>query len=369
MNKPYRHYAWNLSYFSGKTRAYLRYKGIPHVETPHNLYTLMVKTKNKTGAAVMPVVVTPEGEWLQDSSYIIDRLEQRYPQSPVIPATPKQKMAAYLIELWSDEWWLVIGLYTRWCHPENYPLFQHDAGTQLLPGFPRFLQNKMGATIANQLRAYLPALGITPASQPGIDRWTRDTLDLLEQHFSIHPFLFGDKPSLGDFGLVGPLYAHLARDPWSKRELIEPRPHVRAWVERMQNPSQPLSGAFLPQDQIPKTLTPILSMIFREMLPWITGTLRQVEQVLPTLHPGQLLPRGLKSVEFPMGDGRHRRSALPYVLWMVQRIQDAFEQMEAADQKAARNWLLSLDGEEILDMKIPRLQRHGLRVGPHAQNV
>jgi glutathione S-transferase len=362
MSKPYLHYAWHLSYFSGKTRAYLRYKDIPFVEKAINFYNFAVQAKKKTGAAVMPIVVTPEGEWIQDTSVIIDRLEQRFPQAPVIPGTPVQKMASYLMELWGDEWWLLVAMYTRWAHPENYPLFLNDAGKGLLPWMPAFLQNRLGAKAANQMRGHLPALGVVPERYAVIDRWTRDTLD---QHFAAQPFLFGSKPSLGDFGLIGPLYAHLGRDPWSKRELIDPRKNLRAWVDRMMQP-KPLSGAFLPNDQIPETLTPIFRAMFREMTPWLAETLREVNAMLPKLSAGRPLPRGLGDIEFPMGAGRHKRAALPYVLWMVQRIQDVFKKMSDAEQHAVRNWLRPLGGEDILNLNIPRLRRYGLRVGPDA---
>ena len=365
MSKPYIHYAWHLSYFSGKTRAYLRYKDIPFVEKTINFYNFAVQAKKKTGAAVMPIVVTPEGEWVQDTSVIIDRLEQQFPQAPIVPSAPVQKMASYLMELWGDEWWLLIAMYTRWAHPENFKLFEHDAGTGLAPGFPWFIQKRMAHKAASQMRGHLPALGVVPERYAVIDRWTRDTLDLLDQHFAVQPFLFGSKPSLGDFGLIGPMYAHLGRDPWSKRELIDPRKNVRAWVNRMMHP-KPQSGEFLANDQIPETLTPIFRAMFRELTPWISETLRVVNQALPALTAGRPLPRGLGDIEFPMGNATHKRAALPYVLWMVQRIQDVFKKMNANEQQAVRDWLRPLGGEAMLNLNIPRLRRYGLRVGPDA---
>lgn len=362
MKKPYTHYAWHLSYFSGKSRSYLLYKDIPFVEKAIDFFTFSYRAKKLTGAAVMPVIVTPQGEWLQDTSVIIDRLEQDFPKAPVVPSTPVQKFASYLMELWGDEWWLVIAMYTRWCHPENYPLFLNDAGSGLLPGFPRFLQNRLGAKAANQMRSHLPLLGITSETRELLGDWTRNTLDLLDAHFAKHPFLFGDKPSLGDFGLIGPMYAHLGRDPWSKRELIDPRKNVRAWVDRMAQP-KPLAGAFLPGDEIPMTLTPIFREMFREMVPMLSCILREVEAALPTRAPGKPLPRGLGMIEFPMGKGTYKRAAIPYILWMVQRMLDVYASMSAPEQKAVREWLRELGGESLLDMKIPRLRRMGLRVG------
>lgn len=365
MSKPYIHYAWHLSYFSGKSRCYLQYKGIPYTEKAISYYTFAVRAKKRTQAAVMPIVVTPEGEWLQDTSVIIDRLEQRFPQMPVVPASPVQRIASYLLEIWGDEWWLVIAMYTRWCHPENYPLFEHDAGKGLMPYLPWFIQRRFGAKAANQMRHHLPGLGIVPAQLPLLEAWTRNTLDQLDQHFAQMPFLLGNQPTLGDFGLIGPLYAHLGRDPWSKRELIEPRKNVRSWVERMtQLRPQTQPGDLLQDDRIADTLTPIFSAMLREMLPLITETLREVNAAIPKLAPGRCLPRGLGEIEYPMGDGRYRRLAIPYILWMTQRLLDVYHGMNGAEQSAVRDWLRGLGGEALLDLNIPRLKRVGLRVAP-----
>src|SRR5688572_20142823 len=216
MGKPYILYAWHLSYFSGKTRCYLRYKDIPYVEKPIDLYTLTRRIRRKTGAAVMPVVVTPEGEWLQDTSVIIDRLEERFPEAPVVPETPVQRFAAYLMELWGDEWWIPIAMHTRWSYPENYALFEREGGDHLLPGFPRFLKNRAAAIAAGAMRSYKQNVGIVPEQFEVMEQWTHAMLELLDRHFAASPYLFGDKPSLGDFGLVGTMYGHLGRDPWPK---------------------------------------------------------------------------------------------------------------------------------------------------------
>src|SRR3569623_1005019 len=136
--------------------------------------------------------------------------------------------------------------------------------------------NSVGATAANQLPAHLHTLGMVPGQIDLVAEWSRYALDLLELLFNKHPFLFGDKPSIGDFGLMGPLYAHLGRDPWSKRELIDTRPSVRAWVDRMNEPHA-RAGAFMPGDALPETLTPIFRMLTGEFLPMVEGILREVK--------------------------------------------------------------------------------------------
>src|SRR3546814_7120911 len=112
----------------------------------------------KTGAMVMPVVVTPEGEWLQDTTHIVDVLEQRFPDAPVLPATPRQRIVAELLEMWADEWWIPAAMHYRWSFPANSLLFEADAGNALLPGFPRFAKNRLAAYVADRKSTRLNAI-------------------------------------------------------------------------------------------------------------------------------------------------------------------------------------------------------------------
>jgi hypothetical protein len=130
------------------------------------------------------------------------------------------------------------------------------------------------------------------------------------------------------------------------------------------NTPEALSGKFLLSDQVPETLTPIFQLIFSEFLPMIEGILREVNLALPKLAPGKALPRGLGNVNFPMGSGSYRRAAIPYILWMVQRILDGYQLMSPKEQASVRAWLTGLGGEALLDLQIPRLRRVGLRVAP-----
>ena len=126
MKPPYTLYGWHLSYFTGKVRCYLLHKSIAFTDQPVNMFTLLSTIKRQTGAVVMPVLRTPKGAWVQDSSVIIDQLEAAHPQRPVIPTSPVPRFAAYLLEAWCDEWWVPIAMHTRWTYPENYALFERE---------------------------------------------------------------------------------------------------------------------------------------------------------------------------------------------------------------------------------------------------
>lgn len=365
MTQRYRHYAWQMSYYSGKTRAYLRYKDIPHVEQVIRFWHMALIQK-KVGAQVMPVVVTPEGEWLQDTSHIIDVLEQRHPAAPVVPATPKQKIAAYLIEAWGDEFWVHSAMHYRWNFAENYTqLFRREGGDNLLPFAPRFIKNQLIDRIAAMLRGFLKGLGVVPGQLAAVEQWTHTMLDALDTHFAAHDYLLGSKPSLGDFGLIGPLYAHLGRDPYPARELIAKRPHLAAWVQRMQHPPTPKGGAFLANDEVPSTLTPIFHSIFGELWPQLVVTLAAAQKPIPTLAPGRGLPRQLELIDITLAGHPYQLRARPYPLWMAQRLLDVFHALPPDEQRTVQAWLSTLGGDAAMQLDIkPRLKRMALFVAP-----
>ena len=184
-----------LSLYSGKTRSYLIHKRIPFVERGTNLWEAWVTFPQRVNAVVLPVVITPEGDYLQDSSCIIDTLEQRFPAQPSLPDTPVLKFAAYLFELWGDEFWLPLAMHTRWSHrDENIGLFVHDIGPALMAKAPHWLRDRIGLHYANKMNDHLPPLGVKATTRPLLDRFLLRHLDALNSHFASHRFLFGDRP-------------------------------------------------------------------------------------------------------------------------------------------------------------------------------
>lgn len=356
-------YGWHLSYFSGKLRSYLAYKQIPFDDRDANAYQLMVQGKRKTGVVAMPLLRTPENVWMQDTSDAIEYLERRFPNRAIVPSTPRQRFLSYWLEAWADEWWIPIAMQTRWRHPENYSLFEHDAGGALLPGFPSRLQKLAAARIATRLRGYLPAVGVRDEQDELLSRWTLQMLDALEQHFESQRYLLGDRPSLADFALMGPMYGHLGRDPWPARELIKPRRHLRAWIDRMAKPEpSTLETAAWPADDVlPLTLQPVIMSSFNEFLPMLVGIATQLKALAADWPLERRIPRSLADVEAPMLDGTFRRAAMPYTLWMAQRALNQIDSLPAQEAHELRAWLGQQGAESLLDLGSPALARDGLQ--------
>jgi glutathione S-transferase len=356
----YQHYALEMSLYSGKTRAYLRYKGIPFVERPVRAWTGL-RLQRIVGALVIPVLRTPQGEWLQDTAHIIDTLESRHPETSVIPSTPRQRLAAYLLELWGDEFWLPPAMHYRWNFQENLDaLLMPEAGRNLLPGAPRLLQRWMARKVGALPQRFLAPLGVKLDQIELIERWAESMCDALDQHFAEYPYLLGTRPSLGDFGLIGPLYAHLGRDPYPARELIAPRRHLAAWVQRMQRPQTVGGGDFLAGDEIPESLAPLLASVFHECGPFLALTQNALLERLAGHPPGQPLPRTLAPVEIPYAGGRYRLRARSFLMWKLQRVLDDLARQPPPARAQAEAWAAGHGGPARLSLPLPRLRRVAL---------
>jgi len=221
-------YGAEFSLYSGKARSYLRYKRIPFDEVLSSLGVYKQTIIPKTGVRFIPVVKTPDGQYLQDTSYIIDSLEQSFPTRSVMPETPCQHLAALLLELYGDEWLLMPAMHYRW-NFDNFPFIFDEFGRSLFPRWPRFMQGFLGKRVGARFRGFLPMLGISNANRSALEDWyEKDFLPVLDRHFAEHEFLFGGRPSIGDFGFIGPLYAHLYRDPYPGALMRRDAPHVAA---------------------------------------------------------------------------------------------------------------------------------------------
>ena len=365
MSTRYRMYGWHLSYFAGKVRSYLKYKRVPFDDVDVNLFVLMWLGKRKTGVGAMPLLQTPDDIWMQDSSETWQFIESRFKDRPILPTSPRQRFVSLWLEAWGDEWWIPIAMQTRWRHSENYPLFEHDAGNALLPGWPGFLQRRAVARIARRLRGYLPAVGVRPEQDELLMAWTRRMLGLLEAHFTEHAFLLGGRPSLADFSLMGTMYGHLGRDPWPARELIAPHPHLRSWIDRMADLPNSLDetseSAWLANDELPVTLMPILRTTFEEFGAQVAGIAAQVSALAAHWPMDKRLPRILEDVAIPLQEGTFRRAAMPYTLWMAQRAVDAITTLPESSALDVRRWLVDVGGEALLSIDAPRLERDGLQ--------
>ena len=349
MDSKYTLYGTDFSLYTGKVRAYLNYKNIPYDEVASTLKTYKNIIVPKTGVKFIPVVKTPDDAYLQDTTNIIDQLEIRHLAKGIYPQTAKQRLVSLLLELYGDEWLLMPAMHYRW-NFDNFPFIYQEFGKIISPKLPKLIRGVLGKQIGKRFKGMVPLLGITKNSIPAIEEWYEGQfLADLNEHFSHHPFLLGDAPSIGDYGFYGPLYAHLYRDPYPGALMKRIAPNVADWVERMGNAAE-VEGEFVQNDEIPATLIPILKNLFDVQWPILEDTANKLAEWYTRetndIHLNQPIeiPRRLGMHQFAIGDVREQRLVLPYSQWMMQRPLNLYHSLSSDEKKDMEPFLKQING-------------------------
>ncbi len=331
MTDRYRLYGAEFSLYSGKARSYLRKKNIPFDEITATVKQYKKFIVPRTGVRYIPVVQTPDDHVLQDTTVIIDELEKRFSDHSVYPNTPKQRLVSLLLEVYGDEWLVIPAMHYRWNYPATNADFIHqEFGSLVAPNAPAFIQRFLGKKLGSKFSAMVPKLGVHEHNITAIEHSYVELLSDLQAHFEQHPFLLGDKPCIADFGFIGPLYAHLFRDPAPGKLMRAKAPAVCAWVGRMTNDSPALCrGEWLENDEIPETLLPILKRMAREQLPVLANTNQRLDEWRADNPNTAEVSRLLGSHQFSIGGIQSERAIQPYCLWMFQRPVDYYQSLSA----------------------------------------
>jgi hypothetical protein len=354
-------YGSEVSLYTGKIRAYLNYKQLPFTEVLSTVSVYKKIIRPKTGVTFIPVVKTPSDEYLQDTARIIDYFEAQARvitqadtntnNLSVVPKTPAQHLVSELFALWGDEWLVIPAMHYRW-NKDNFPFIYEEFGQVVTPKAPKFVKAYFGKKLAKKFQGFVPLLGITEKSIPHIEDWYENTvLHYLNEHFATHNYLLGDKPCTGDFGLLGPLYAHLYRDPAPKQLMDKLAPNVAAWVKRMNNPSaekhtsaaasndnNPASNpTFLDNDEIPATLLPLLKDMFAQQWPVLKNTSEALshwrEKNANNENTSRFIPRTIGQLSFKIGrdeaeNVEEQRFIFSFHQYKLQRVLDVFNSIE-----------------------------------------
>ena len=356
MERVYTLYGSYASYFTAKTRSYLRKKGIPFVERLPSDPVFRNKVRPLSGSARIPQLLTPGGDVVQDSVEILDFLEERFPDLPAFPKTPKQRTFVHLMELMGSEGLLRLAWMHRWVFEDNYAFVKMDFGRSFRPQGDDDELLKYGTLISDKMMSHgLP--DSTADLRRSLDQQYISLLRLMEAHLIEHPYFLGGHPSAADYAVMGALHAHLGRDPAGLRVMQDNAPRVFRWVEHMivpeiQSPeffSRPVE--YLPGDQVPATALDILGWIAEEYgqqfilgaiafnqsmgeLNLASGSALDAENDQPLLAPQKVVYRGEeKTVQANL-----------HGVWVSQRAQMYWRDLSTQDRAA----VMELFGDGVL---------------------
>ncbi len=370
----YIHWANHSSMYSGKTRAYLIKKGIEYVDLNVSHPHFSEQVVPKIGFMAAPVLETPDGEIIQDSTDIIRFLEQRHPEPSMLPEGKPMQAIAWLLNSYGTDATLPAAMHYRWNFKDaNYGYVFDEFRRGILPHAarrdPEAQQQIVG--FAGKMDAYLAGLGITPATIPAVESSTEQLFDLLNAHFEDYPYLLGGRPSVADCGMMTALHAHLGRDPYPAQMMKTRAPALYHWTETMNRPGlvHPSFWHVVPEfftlENLPETLLDVLRLICLDYAPELEATAAayngwlQEQGDLPAgtlvaIDGEAVLRQSLGEVSFTLRGVKVQRQVWTDTLITYQPVLDLQDSMSESEFAAYSQLLAEVGGDQLMSVRFER---------------
>ncbi|GLR25076.1 glutathione binding-like protein [Limnobacter litoralis] len=336
---PLQVHGLDLSYFTGKLEMYLRNKGIAYdlIEMDTGDFK---RCGLLTGVAQMPQVKWCEGQWLSDTTLIIEFLEKQFTETTITLNDPALQFMAELIEDFGDEWLWRPALYYRWAKTRDAKLMGDRLAAGMMRDIPAPHFVRRFAITNRQKMHFLRRDGVNRQTAKRIEEHYLESLAAIEDLLKENPFLLGQRPTLADYGLLGPMFRHFFCDPTPAMIMRTEAPAVHEWVARMWNLKlQRLDCALMPTD-LPAKASKILQLIMEDFLPYMQAneSAWQANQRSCSFQS--------KGIEFEV-------PVNPYRVWRFQRARLRYAQLTPADQSRIHGWAPGL--QDLLQQPIERL--------------
>jgi len=354
-------YGSSLSLYTGRARSYLIKAGLSYRETvPVSQHYFEQVLPKMGGRRSVPVIETETGEVIRDGAAIIDHYEEKSGQR-FSPSTPKQKTLSLLFDVIGAEGLLRPAMHYRWNFPEENLEFLIFHFQCYIP--PHMDKREMAEKQMDRMRNAGENFGAVPATFELVESLYCTLIEKLDRHFDQYPYLFGGKPSIGDFGMIAPLFAHLGRDPKSIRLMQTKAIRLFRWVERMNRP-EPDIGEFdrkeenyLPEDEIPDTLIEVLQHIAIDFVPETAAAAETINAWLEQnkeMATNTTAERQVGIASFEVTGTTVKAIAQPYRFYLLSRMQNHVDSLAEEDRKGVIELLQACCMSELMQMRLSR---------------
>ena len=222
--------------YTKKIISYFRYKNIPYsvtwgdpaanlkfleIEAPRIplLPTVLIKNKNNEFIAVT------------DTTPLIREFEESNPRRSVIPKDPVMKFINYLIEDYADEWITKFMFHYRWAYESDIKNAKQKLVALSNINIQKDQWEQMSEFVGDRQVSRRWVVGSNDETTPFIESNYKKFLQLMEDHLSNLPFLFGKRPSSADFAIYGQLEQLIAFEHTSRNIAHDISMRSVAWVE------------------------------------------------------------------------------------------------------------------------------------------
>ncbi|CAJ1457908.1 unnamed protein product [Effrenium voratum] len=323
-----------------KVRAVLRYQNIPHKWIrSHQLGVsqrdVFKKKFPKLRAPVIPVLVKPDGSYVNDSTPLLQELEREYAypdgvSRSVYPANACCRFLSLLLEDFGDEWMTKVMFAGR---------FQTEADAKFGAEW-QILQSVQVAQSGEQAKQVARAFAERQVGRKrlvGCEDWDtmeytlRQVCKILDESVSAgNGFLFGDRPTVGDLAIYGQLTQSIF-DPLPQK-ICQETPSVMAWVMKVDD----LSGLEVPEDALhdvspdwrpPKSVMDMLSLCGETYMPFLLANEAAIKS-------------GEKQVKVAIRNGvaTHVQPTFKYQVLCLQVLREEFNKLRGSDLECEISW-------------------------------
>jgi hypothetical protein len=164
-------------------------------------------------------------------------------------------------------------------------------------------------------------VGSNEETAPIIDASYRRFLAAMESHLAEQPFMLGQRPGAGDFGLFGQLSQLVGFDPTSREIAHDVSPRTVGWVDKMPDGSglMPEASDWIAVEDQPASLRGLLSEIGRVYTP-------------AQLANAQAVMAQAKTWECEIDGAAWRQRTFPYQAKCLQWTRDQYGQLSTTDR-------------------------------------
>ena len=266
--------------FSVKMRAIMRYRRLPH-DWILNTRDVQERTKH-IKPPIIPKVHFPDEPadvWHVDSSPMAYLLEERHKARSILPDDPAHAFLAHLLEDFGDEWGTKMMFHYRWVGEDKGGDTDYVGHLMLYPGTGPASDDDLAET-ARKFRDWQvplwPVAGIEPQNVPLIEAMFGRIVDAWDLVLRDQHFLFGSRPSLGDFGFYGQLY-QCFWNPASFKVMVQRSRRLVPWLTIIDDASGVEGDWIAPDAPLCAGVKALLWLAGEVYLPYLNATLEAIE--------------------------------------------------------------------------------------------
>ena len=264
-----------------------------------------------------------------DTTPIIRRFENEYPNRKLLPEDPALSFINYLLEDFGDEWVTKYMFHYRWYFDEDA-----DNASTLLPlidlavNMPNEILKDAKKYVHDRQTGRLWVVGSNETTADLIDASFKRFLKLMDDHLSISKFLFGEKPSSADFAIYGQLTQLIGFEPTSRKIAYDTSLRLVSWQDVMAD----LSGHdiensnWTPLEESPASLKEIMKEFGRMYVPALIAN-------------SNAIMKGEETWETEIDGSVWKQKAFPYQAKCLKWIKEEFDALNENDQLRVKTFL------------------------------